>query len=93
MTSVPRSTPQLREQVIDALIPVTVTPQPSLLPLAALPPPPRRRPGGPVVFDVGRLDRFGRVGVATLLRPLGWRPGDRRRRYRLPSTSTAATPR
>ncbi len=28
------------------------------------------------MFDVGRLDRSGRVGVATLLHPLGWQPAD-----------------
>ncbi len=46
-------------------------------PVAALPQPVRRsrRPLGSVAIDVARMDRSGRVRVASLLRTLGWPPG------------------
>ncbi len=75
MTGVPRPAPPVAEQLIAALVPVTVPPQPEPAPMPAMPVPPVPEPGD-VLIATCVIDRSGRIGAAPLLAALAWQPGD-----------------
>ncbi|HZM82546.1 MAG TPA: hypothetical protein VFC19_43065 [Candidatus Limnocylindrales bacterium] len=78
MTDVPRPVPQITEQLIAALVPATVIPQPAAVSLPALPASvvPDRPNQGPVLIATCVMDHSGRVNAAPLLKALAWAPGD-----------------
>ena len=75
MTDVPRPAPPVPEQLIAALVPVTVPPRPDPAPMPALPAPPSPEPGQ-VLLATCVIDRSGRIGAAPLLAALDWHAGD-----------------
>lgn len=75
MADVPRLPQPVSEQLIAALVPVTVTSRPDPAPLPALPSPPVAESGS-VLLATCVVDRSGRIGAAPLLAALAWQPGD-----------------
>jgi hypothetical protein len=75
MTGVPRPAPPIAEQLIAALVPVTVPPQPDPAPMPALPTPPAPEPEQ-VLLATCVIDCSGRIGAAPLLAALAWHAGD-----------------
>lgn len=75
MTGVP-TPPVRREQLIAALVPETVLPQPGPPPLPVLPTP-APAPVNPQLLAFARPDRSGRLAARELIHALGWQAGDR----------------
>ena len=71
--------PGTHEQLIAALLPDVIAPQPTPLPAPMpslpAPSPPRLPDPDTLLLGTARLDRSGRVHERTLFRALGWEPG------------------